>query len=147
MFETLVERIRTIADLFADQFNGTLILETGQETAGTLELFLKALERENVAVNFDPANMLLYDMGDPIGALRRLVRFVKQVHIKDANRPAEEGQWGTEVVVGQGEVDWKTFLAILKEAGFAGGMMFEREAGDSRVEDIIQGKEFLQGLL
>ena len=147
LFETLVERLRAIADIFADQFGGTLILETGQETAGTLELFLKALDRDNVAVNFDPANMLLYDMGDPIAALTRLVRYVAQVHIKDAIRPEEEGQWGSEVVVGTGSVDWKVFLDILEEAGFEGGMMIEREAGDTRVADIVKGKEFIQALL
>ena len=94
---------------------------------------------QNVAVNFDPANMILYDMDEPIDALRLLVPHVPQVHVKDAKRTRVKGQWGEEVVVGTGEVDWVAFVRILAEADFAGSYVFEREAGDDRVGDIQQG--------
>ena len=77
LFQTLVSRIREIADIFSDQFGGTLILETGQESASTLQTFLETVDRDNVGINFDPANMLLYNMGDPIEALKMLVKNVK----------------------------------------------------------------------
>ena len=94
---------------------------------------------QNVAVNFDPANMLLYDMDDPTEALRQLVPYVQQVHVKDGKRTAVKGQWGDEVVVGMGEVDWVAFVRILAQADFDGSYVFEREAGDDRLGDITQG--------
>ena len=146
LFQTLVSRIREIADIFSDQFGGTLILETGQESASTLQTFLETVDRDNVGINFDPANMLLYNMGDPIEALQMLVPNVKQVHMKDGISPEQDGQWGTEVTVGTGQVDWNGFLSILENNGFAGSMMFEREAGDDRVGDIVKGMEYIRSI-
>jgi L-ribulose-5-phosphate 3-epimerase len=92
-------------------------------------------------VNFDPANMILYDKGNPIEALRLLGPWVCQVHIKDARRTKVPGTWGEEVVLGTGEVDWPAFFAALREAKFAGDCVIEREAGSQRVADIRTAKE------
>jgi len=93
----------------------------------------------NVTVNFDPANLILYDMDEPIEALRKLVSHVRQVHVKDAQRTTVKGQWGEEVVVGTGQVDWVAFVRILAEADYEGDYIFEREAGCDRVGDIAKG--------
>jgi len=140
-FDKLCSRVVQLAGAFAE-IGSSLLLETGQETAETLLMFLDEMKRrgaDNVAVNFDPANMILYDMDDPIDALRRLVPHVRQVHVKDAVRTTVKGQWGEEVVVGTGQVDWVAFVRILAEADFDGGYIFEREAGDDRVGDITKG--------
>ena len=140
-FDKLSARVVKLAEIFGAK-GIAILLETGQETARTLLAFLDEMKQrgvDNVAVNFDPANMLLYDMDDPIEALRLLAPHVRQVHVKDAKRTTVKGQWGDEVVVGQGEVDWNAFVAILAEADFDGGYIFEREAGDNRVGDIKQG--------
>lgn len=140
-FDRLSRRILALADVFRAH-GASLLLETGQETAATLLSFLSEMKKrgaEDVAVNFDPANMLLYDMDDPIEALRLLAPHVRQVHVKDARRTAVKGQWGEEVVVGTGEVDWNAFVRILAEADFNGCYVFEREAGDNRIDDIAQG--------
>lgn len=134
--QTVAERLCKIADTFCHIAGCVTLLETGQETAETLAAFLDELDHPHIGVNFDPANMLLYDMGDPIAALERLLPWVKQVHIKDATRPTEPGAWGSEVVVGTGEVDWPAFFGVLRDAGFAGDAMIEREAGDQRLADI-----------
>lgn len=141
----LRDRIRRIADLFAAH-DITLGFETGQETAETLAAFLQDLERRNVGVNFDPANMLLYDKGDPIAALRRLAPWLKQVHLKDANRTKVPGTWGEEVVLGTGQVDWPAFFRTLEEIGFRGYACIEREAGRQRVADIVAAREFVERL-
>jgi len=91
--------------------------------------------------------MILYDMDDPIEALRKLVPHVQQVHVKDATRTAAKGQWGSEVVVGRGEVDWVAFVSILAEADFDGSYVFEREAGDNRLGDVTQGIEALSAAM
>jgi sugar phosphate isomerase/epimerase len=140
-FDKLSGRVAQLASVFAE-IGGWLLLETGQETAATLLVFLEEMSKrgaENVGVNFDPANMILYDMDDPTDALRQLMPHVQQVHVKDAKRTSVKGQWGEEVVVGTGEVDLVAFVRLLAEADFDGNYVFEREAGDDRVGDIQQG--------
>lgn len=141
-FVRLMGRMRQVADVFAAQ-GIRLGLETGQETADTLDAFLNHLGKENVGVNFDPANMLLYGKGEPIDALKRLGRWLRQVHIKDANRTKVPGTWGEEVVVGTGEVRWNEFFATLRSLGYQGDLCIEREAGTRRVADIRTAAEFV----
>ena len=144
-FAKLLGRLRQVADLFAAK-KMTIGLETGQEEAGTLASFLKKLDRPNVGVNFDPANMILYDKGDPVSALRTLGPWVKQCHLKDATRTKTPGTWGEEVRLGTGQVDWKGFFRALDSAGFKGNLNIEREAGKERVADIRAAREYLEKL-
>jgi len=144
-FDKLSGRVLQLVEIFGAQ-DVSLLLETGQETAQTLLLFLSEMKKRGaatLAVNFDPANMLLYDMDNPIEALRLLAPHVRQTHVKDAKRTTVKEQWGDEVVVGTGEVDWVAFVKILAEADFGGGFIFEREAGNNRVGDIKQGIQAL----
>jgi sugar phosphate isomerase/epimerase len=134
-FAKLLGRVRQVASLFAE-YNIDLAFETGQETSAALGQFLQQLDRPNVGVNFDPANMILYDKGEPIPSLRQLAPWLKQCHIKDAIRTKAPGEWGQEVQVGTGQVDWRGFLLALEEIGFKGDLCIEREAGTQRVEDI-----------
>jgi sugar phosphate isomerase/epimerase len=142
-FKKLLDRLRQVADLFAE-FGLQLGLETGQETAESLNDFLDILERPNVGVNFDPANMILYDKGDPIEALRTLAPWLRQCHIKDATPTKKTGTWGEEVAVGTGEVDWTAFFRALREVGFSGNLSIEREAGQQRLQDIKTAREFVE---
>jgi sugar phosphate isomerase/epimerase len=137
------DRIRCLADA-ANQKDIMLLLETGQETAQELKHFLEKLDHPAIAVNFDPANMILYDKGDPIEAIRVLAPWVKHIHIKDAIRTKQPGTWGAEVPWGDGEVGPEAFLNALEEVGFAGAMAIEREAGDDRFSDIKLAAERLQ---
>ena len=88
--------------------------------------------------------MILYDKGNPIDALRDLGAWLKQVHIKDGKRTKVPGTWGEEVVAGTGDVPWRGFFATLRELNFAGYCCIEREAGNSRVEDIRAAKEMAE---
>lgn len=144
-FHKLLDRIILIADLFADK-GIDLGFETGQETAHTLRAFLQKLNRPNVGVNLDPANMILYDKGNPIEALRALGPWLKQCHLKDGLRTKTPGTWGEEVVVGTGEVDWKAFFRTLDELNFKGDLCIEREAGSQRVADIRAARQFVESL-
>ncbi len=136
-FRKLAERIEIVAGIFGGQ-GIDLIFETGQETADDLGAFFDHLEGRgvtNVGVNFDPANMILYDKGDPIEALRKLLPRVRSIHIKDAIRTGTPGEWGAEAVVGEGQVDWPAFVRILAEGDYSGDLHVEREWGDDRVGD------------
>ncbi len=142
----LTERLRKIADVFAAR-KIDLGLETGQETADALKRFLQVLDRPNVGVNFDPANMILYEKGDPIAALETLAPSLKQCHIKDARRTLKPGRWGDEVVVGTGQVNWLQFFGVLDRIGFEGDLCIEREAGNQRAADIRAAREYLRTTL
>jgi sugar phosphate isomerase/epimerase len=144
-YEKLAKRLTQVADLCADH-GLTCCLETGQEEAPALLAFLQELNKTNVRVNFDPANLILYDKGDPIAGLKTLLPHVAQCHIKDANRTKVAGTWGEEVVVGTGEVDWQAFFATLGPA-FTGTLALEREAGNDRVGDLRTAYMFVRGLL
>src|SRR5712692_4759412 len=104
--------------------------ETGQETADLLRLTLDELKCPNLGVNFDPANMLLYDKGDPLRAVEILAKDIRSVHVKDANRPRTAGTWGEEVPLGQGQVNIKQFIKTLKKVGYRGALCIEREVGN-----------------
>lgn len=142
-FKKLMDRIVKIADLFAEH-GLDLGFETGQEEGKTLKIFLEKLGRKNVGVNFDPANMILYGMGNPLEALRTLGPWLKQVHIKDANKTKTPGTWGDEVASGTGQVDWAAFFHTLRELRFDGWCCIEREAGTQRVADIKAARQMVE---
>jgi L-ribulose-5-phosphate 3-epimerase len=144
-YAKLAGRLVQVADLFAD--HGLICcLETGQEAPASLRDFLEELGKPNVRVNFDPANLILYDKGDPIAGLRTLLPHVVSCHIKDATRTQTPGTWGQEVVVGTGEVDWNAFFTTLGQ-GFTGTLALEREAGAQRVADLQTAHTFVRGIL
>jgi sugar phosphate isomerase/epimerase len=143
--------LQTLAEAgrLASEKGITLAFETGQETADLLRLTLDELNAPNLKVNFDPANMLLYDMGDPIRAVEILGPDIHSVHVKDARRPKVPGHWGEEVPLGQGEVNIPKFVQALKRNGYTGSLVIEREVGDQagRFRDVAAGIAFLRNCL
>jgi sugar phosphate isomerase/epimerase len=144
MLDTLAQ-----AAQFAAEKGVTLAFETGQETAALLRRTLDELKAPNLKVNFDPANMLLYDMGDPIRAVELLGPEIRSVHVKDARRPTVPGCWGEEVPLGQGEVNIRRFVQTLKDVGYTGALVVEREVGDQagRLADLAHGLAYLRECL
>jgi sugar phosphate isomerase/epimerase len=145
-FAKLVERLRKMVQLFASA-GITLGCETGQETGPDLKAFLEYLAEPNIAVNFDPANMILYNNGNPIDALRLIGPHVKSCHLKDGILTKTPGSWGEEAAVGKGQVNWPAFFETMAEINFKGFFCFEREGGNQRLEDIRSGREFVEKLL
>jgi len=139
----LTDRIGRLADMAAEK-GIMLLMETWQETADELRQFLEDLDHPAVGVNFDPANMILYDKGDPIKAVQVLRPWIQHVHIKDALRTETPGAWGAEVPWGDGDVGSEFFLNVLKEFGYDGALAIERESGDDRVGDITLAVERLR---
>jgi sugar phosphate isomerase/epimerase len=88
--------------------------------------------------------MILYDMGDPIEALRALAPRVAQIHVKDALRTRTPGTWGSEVACGTGQVDWEGFFGVLRERSLSCDLIIEREAGDERVDDVRKAAELVR---
>lgn len=127
----------------------TIAFETGQESATLLRRTLDDLKCPNLKVNFDPANMLLYDKDDPLQVLELLAPDIRSVHLKDANRPTTPGTWGSEVPLGLGQTNTRAFVQALKKIGYKGPLCIEREVGnqEERFRDIAHGVQFLKECL
>ncbi len=125
-------------------------LETGQEPADVLLQFLGDVDRENLFINFDPANMILYGVGEPIEALEKLGPHVRSVHCKDATWSDEPGvSWGAEVPLGEGDVGMETYLRTLQTIGYTGPLTIEREIPQEPVRqkaEIAGALDLLQSL-
>ncbi len=129
-YQEVVEVLREICDHCASN-DQTLHLETGQETADALMKFLQDVDRANLGVNFDPANMILYGVGEPLPALEMLGPYVRSVHCKDGRWSDRPGKtWGEETPLGEGDVDMAAYLKMLKKIGFEGPLTIEREIPD-----------------
>lgn len=147
LYVAVVEAVRKVADYCRG--NGQrFALETGQETASVLLRFIHDVGRDNLTVNFDPANMIIYGSGEPISALRLVADYVDGVHCKDATWPTEEGQLGCQVTLGRGDVAIEKFIKALKEIGYNGPLTVEREiAGEQQMKDIMEAIKLLKRLI
>ena len=127
LYEEVVDVTRRLCDHC--RTNGqALHLETGQEPADILLKFIGEVDRTNLFINFDPANMILYGSGEPIAALEKLGSYVRSVHCKDATWAARPGQeWGAEVPLGAGAVGMENYLRTLYKIGYLGPLTIERE--------------------
>jgi sugar phosphate isomerase/epimerase len=150
-YREIVNAVRDLLDHVAG--NGqSLNLETGQESANHLLDFIADVDRDNLFINFDPANMILYGSGEPIDALRRVGHLVRSVHCKDATwaAPDRRGKdWGAEVALGDGDVGMETYLRTLRELGYTGPLTIEREIAhdrDRQKADIGKAVQLLQDL-
>ena len=127
LYNEVLEVTRDVCDHC--KANGqNLHLETGQESAEGLLQFISDVDRDNLFINFDPANMILYGTGEPIDALKKVGRFVRSIHCKDAKWADNPGQeWGSEVPLGEGAVGMENYLRTLDELGYSGPLTIERE--------------------
>jgi sugar phosphate isomerase/epimerase len=129
--------VRRLCD-HAARYGMAFALETGQETAPVMMHFIRAVERQNLKINFDPANMILYGTAEPIGALEIMAPEVIGVHCKDGNWPPKDqaNALGTEMPLGEGSVGMDRFVDKLKEIGYRGPLVIEREVSlDQDMDD------------
>jgi L-ribulose-5-phosphate 3-epimerase len=144
------EMVRRVCDHAAGH-DQTFALETGQEQAHVLLQFIHDVDRPNLRINFDPANLILYGTDEPIGALRKVAPLVVSVHCKDGDPPpaGKPGALGSERPLGKGSVGIEAFVRTLKEIGFPGPLNVERETEDQqeRLRDIADGVKLLRTLV
>lgn len=148
-YQGIVDVTREICDHC--EANGQFLhLETGQETADGLLEFIAQVDRQNLKINFDPANMILYGTGEPIEALRRVAPHVRSIHCKDGTWSDAPGKtWGAEVPLGKGDVKMRDYLTTLNEIGYTGPLTIEREIPQDpqrQRDEISHAIELLTGL-
>ncbi len=124
------------------------LFETGQETPVTLLRTIEDIACENVGINLDPANLLMYGMGNPIDALDVFGKHIRHVHGKDGLCPPDGRHLGKEMPLGQGKVNYPALIAGLKAIGYDRYIIIEREiSGAEQVRDIQAAKKLLESLL
>ena len=147
---------------YADSLNAHFAIETGPEESATLKQFLDGLHSTGVAVNLDPANLIMVTGDDPVQAVHNLKDYIVHTHAKDGVRNYyrdPEEVYGlveaemlaspsfAELPLGQGGVDFKNYLKALDEIGYHGFLTIEREVGDDPEKDIRLAVDFLNGLM
>lgn len=95
--------------------NGQYFLfETGQETPVTLKRTIEDVGTENLGINLDPANLILYGKANPVDALDVFGEYVRGVHGKDGLYPTNGKTLGKEVKIGDGKVNYPEFIKKIK---------------------------------
>ena len=121
--------------------------ETGQETPITLLRTIHDIGTDNLGINLDPANLLMYVRGNPVDALDIFGQYVRGVHAKDGEYPTEGSKLGVEKSMGEGRVNFPVLVPKLKSMGYCGALTIEREiSGDKQVEDIKRAVAILEPL-
>jgi sugar phosphate isomerase/epimerase len=137
-YEPIVAAIREAAAYCAGKGIG-FWFETGQETPVVLLRTIQRVGTGNLGINLDPANLILYGKGNPIDALDVFGQYVENIHVKDGFYPTDGDNLGKEVPPGQGKVRFPEFMRRLKEVGFTGEYVIEREiSGEQQERDIRQ---------
>lgn len=160
-YESMREVCRELAK-FADSMGGHFAVETGPERAQLLKDFLDGLDSRGVAVNLDPANLVMCAGDDPVSAVHILKGYIVHTHAKDGImlkktdtrtlyapsffglQPSDWGEHIKEMPLGEGNVPWTAYIAALREIGYDGYLTIERECGETPAEDIAKAVTFLK---
>lgn len=147
VYISLIDVLKDIAKYCAR--NGQFFLfETGQETPITLLRTIEDVGMDNLGVNFDPANLLMYGKANPIDALDILGKYIRGVHAKDGEYPTNGRKLGKEKPLGEGRVNFPALILKLKALGYNRAITIEREIrGPQQIEDILKAKRILEKLI
>lgn len=150
---------------YADSLNAHFAIETGPETSAVLKKFLDGIGSRGVAVNLDPANLVMVTGDDPVKAVHNLKDYIVHTHAKDGImlhrgnpeyiykvvHPVPEEfnnvQHFKEVPLGTGSVDYPAYLKALEEIGYRGYLTIEREVGETPEKDIVTAIEFINNTI
>ena len=123
-------------------------METGQETPTTMKRALQDVNRPNLGVGLDTANLILYGKANPVDAVDIIGPHVKSVHAKDGKWPTDPMKLGEEVLIGTGGVDFLKVFTKLHALGYTGAITIEREiSGPQQLEDVKKEKAYLEDVL
>ena len=147
LYEETVLAIRELADHCSG--NGqSFLMETGQETPTTMLRAIKDVDKPNLGVGLDTANLILYGKANPVDAVDIIGPYVRSIHAKDGRWPTDPSKLGEEVVIGKGLVDFDKVFTKLHKLGYTGAITIEREtSGPQQIEDVRQEKIYLERIL
>ena len=136
---------------YADGVKAHFAVETGPETAVLLKGFLDGLHSTGVAVNLDPANLIMCTGDDPAKAVYTLRDYIVHTHAKDGRMLPEKdpltGVSYIELPLGEGGVDFAAYLKALDDIGYRGFLTIEREVGEDPEKDVRAAYAYLKRLI
>ena len=148
-FNTFCVAVRTVAEHLKK--NGQyLLFETGQETPVTMLRCFEKVGTDNLGVNLDTANLILYGKANPVDALDVFGKYVRNLHAKDGRYPVNGHDLGMETPIGQGKVDFYGVFQGLRELGYQGDVIIERELAENsqeQMQGILDARNYLQGII
>lgn len=164
----MAERLHEVGE-YAARFGAYLAIETGPESPQALKNFIeKAVCSKGIAVNMDPANLVMVHDADPVAAVYLLKNHIVHTHAKDgihmqkcdpeavytafaeggfAQLVAETGELFKETPLGQGAINWHEYIQALRDIGYNGFLTIEREVGSNPINDIASAIKFLNNKL
>lgn len=147
LYPQAVEAIRDVGS-YCKQHGQIFLMETGQETPITMLRAIEGTGLDNVCVNLDTANLILYGKGEPVGALEVVGTRVRGLHAKDGLYPTDPKKLGKEVAIGRGRVNFPEVIRSLRRLSYSGPITIEREISGSEQEaDIRASKVYLERLI
>jgi sugar phosphate isomerase/epimerase len=146
-YEPFCDAVRVVAE-HAKKNGQYLLFETGQETPIAMIRCFETVGCDNLGVNLDTANLILYGKANPVDALDIFGKYVRNMHAKDGLYPVSGRSLGREVRIGEGKVDFKGVLSKLYDYGYDGYVTIEREiSGEQQIEDIRHAREYLTKII
>jgi len=146
LYPGLIDALRQVVD-YCRERGIVFCFETGQETPTTLLRVIQDLGTENLGINLDPANLLMYGKANPVDALDVFGQYVLGVHAKDGEYPTNGRQLGVEKPLGEGRVNFPALVSRLKALGYRGALTIEREiSGPRQIADIKRAIQILSQL-
>ncbi len=146
-YQAIISAIRDVA-MHCKENGQYFLLETGEITPFTVMRVIEDVGTGNMGVNFDTANFICYGKANPLDALDMLGKYVRDVHAKDYVHPTTPYEYGEEVPIGEGLVDFPKIIEKLKGFGYDSSIIIERETtGEQRIIDIKESKVYLEKLL
>ena len=146
-FAPFCDTVREIA-LYMKKQDQFLLFETGQETPVTMLRCFETVGTDNLGVNLDTANLILYGKANPVDSLDVFGRYVRNLHAKDGLYPTDGHSLGREVRIGDGKVDFRGVIEGLHALGYNGYITIEREIdGAKQLEDILHARSYLSAII
>ena len=141
--------VRTVAEHLQanEQY---LLFETGLETPVTMLRCFEKAGTDNLGINLDTANLILYGKANPVDALDVFGKYVRNIHAKDGLYPTNGHDLGQEVPIGTGKVDFMAFFKKLHALGYDSWVTIEREIDEGSAEqlsDIRNAITYLQNII
>ena len=147
---------------YANDLGSHFAVETGPERSEVLKEFLDGLGIKGVAVNFDPANLVMVAGERPETAVKNLGEYIVHTHAKDGRQifyrdpevifglkpddgikqPSFE-----ELPLGEGDVNFPQYLKALEATGYRGYLTVEREVGNDPCGDINKAVKYLRSVI
>ena len=149
--------------IYADRAGVKFAIETGPERTDVLKEFIRSLPCKNVAVNYDPANLLMVTGEDPVQGVYNLGDLIAHTHAKDGVMLKQTDpkiiydffasggigdlnltEYFREEALGRGDVNFDAYFKALDDIGYDSYLTIERELGPDPVADIKLAVDYLK---